>query len=301
MKYVLIGLGLALAAGNCLVAQQPPGDNVLYLNHAGVPGGGQVQIEYIAAEFGSAVVKGSPYSAEAITEATQTLADGNRIVQKNSALIYRDSQGRTRREQTLGAIGPLAVQSTEPLKVITISDPVAGVSYTLNPQSQTAAKIPLNTTIPHAAPGGGVMMGHAESGMFELPLPEPQAGAARTETLVRTVIRHGEGPQQGKTEQLGRQTIDGVEVEGTRETTTIPAGQMGNERPIEIVSERWYSPRLQAVVMSRRSDPRMGETIYRLSNISLGEPPASLFQVPSGYTVKEGSDKTMMWVEKRQQ
>ncbi len=298
MKHAIWRLGLVLAAISCLVAQPPPVDNLVYLSHAAAPAG-QIQIEYIAAEFGGAVVKGAPYSAEAITETTQTLADGNRIVQKNSALVYRDGQGRTRREQTLGAIGPLSVQSAQPLKVITINDPVAGVSYTLNPQSQTATRLPLNPTISHATAGTAVVVGHAESGTMEGALPVPQPGTAGAQTMIRTIVRHSDGQSQAKVEQTGRQVIEGVEVEGTRETTTIPAGQIGNERPIEVVSERWYSPRLQVVVMSKRSDPRMGETVYRLSGISLGEPPAALFQVPAGYTVKEGSDRAVTWTEKK--
>jgi hypothetical protein len=78
-----------------------------------------------------------------------------------------------------------------------------------------------------------------------------------------------------------------LQAEGTRITTTIPAGDIGNEQPIQIVDERWYSPELQVVVMTRHSDPRFGETTYRLTNIQRGEPSASLFQVPSDYTVKE--------------
>ena len=89
-------------------------------------------------------------------------------------------------------------------------------------------------------------------------------------------------------EQLGKQTIEGVEAEGTRTTVTIPAGEIGNERAIEIVSERWYSPELQLVVMTRHSDPRFGETTYKLTNINRTEPVKSLFEVPAGYTVKEG-------------
>ena len=91
-------------------------------------------------------------------------------------------------------------------------------------------------------------------------------------------------------EQLGKQTIEGVEAEGTRTTVTIPAGEIGNERPIEIVSERWYSPELQLVVMTRHSDPRTGETIYKLTNINRAEPAKTLFEVPAGYTIKEGAD-----------
>lgn len=67
---------------------------------------------------------------------------------------------------------------------------------------------------------------------------------------------------------------------------TIPAGQIGNERPIEIVSQRWYSPELQTVVMTRNADPRTGETVYKLTGISRAEPPHSLFEVPPDYTVK---------------
>jgi hypothetical protein len=98
---------------------------------------------------------------------------------------------------------------------------------------------------------------------------------------------HGGAERRGKEESLGKQTIEGVEAEGTRNVTTIPAGEIGNERPIEIVFERWYSPALQAVVMTRHVDPRFGETSYRLTNISRDEPARSLFEVPAGYSVKE--------------
>jgi hypothetical protein len=89
-------------------------------------------------------------------------------------------------------------------------------------------------------------------------------------------------------EQLGKQSFDGVEAEGTRTTITIPAGQIGNEREIQIVSERWYSAELQMVIMTRDSDPRNGETTYRLTNINRGDPDKTLFEVPAGFTIKEG-------------
>ncbi len=301
---------MLLAAGSCLWGQETAKEDVLMYKAEGIrvnaaggavlaAPGAQVQFEYIAAEFGGAVVKDAPYSAEAVTETTQTLADGNRIVQKNVATIYRDSQGRTRREQTLGAIGPLSVQLAEPVKIITVSDPVAGVSFTLDPQTQTAIKRPFDATVPHIAagsgPGVGAMLSHSTA-QFELPVPPPPRGSAQT--VVQ--IRHATALPQGTTEQLGKQIIEGVEAEGTREVTTIPAGQIGNERPIEMVYERWYSPRLQTVVMTKRSDPRMGETVYRMSNIVLAEPSAALFQIPAGYTVKDGS-QNVMYMEKKQQ
>jgi hypothetical protein len=87
-------------------------------------------------------------------------------------------------------------------------------------------------------------------------------------------------------EALGTQSIEGVAAEGSRLVTTIPAGQIGNERPIEIVSEQWYSKDLQMTMSSRRADPRTGETTYRVMNLQRAEPAAYLFQVPADYTVQ---------------
>jgi hypothetical protein len=94
--------------------------------------------------------------------------------------------------------------------------------------------------------------------------------------------------QDLKTESLGRRSVEGVPADGTRTVFSIPAGQIGNDRPIEIVSERWVSPELQTLVMSRHSDPRTGENVYRLANISRSEPPRSLFEVPVDFKIEEG-------------
>ncbi len=280
MRLIFMGFVVALAVG---LAAEPTT---------------QIQVEYVAAEFGGAVVKGAPYSGEAVTETTQTLADGNRIVRKNTASVYRDSQGRTRREQTLGAIGMLAVQSNEPLKIVTISDPVAGVSYSLDPRTQTATRIPFGGAVSHAGlPAAGMMKHETEDVFFQVTSPPPAGGGELKRTIQATVIQHTGDRTLGRVDALGKQVMEGVEVEGTRETTTIAAGQIGNERPIEVVSERWYSPRLQTVVMSRRTDPQMGETVYRLTNVNLSEPSAALFQVPAGYTVKESADN--QWFERK--
>ena len=103
---------------------------------------------------------------------------------------------------------------------------------------------------------------------------------------------------QAKKESLGKQVIEGVEAEGTRSTVTIAAGEIGNERAIEIVSERWYSPELQTVVMTRHSDPRFGETTYKLTNINRTEPDHSLFELPAGYTLKEDTLQQKMRMKK---
>ena len=259
---------------------------------------------FFASEIGGKTVKGAPYSAEAVTETIQTLGDGNRIVNRMSSMIYRDSEGRTRREQSLKGLGMFGA-GEEPFKTIFINDPVAGVTFALDSRSHTAHKsVPftfeLNTK-------------KGEGSQFEFKVAPGSAGVASTSgNMIVTAPLAGHPPDQftlrtetgaGETfvfrtkssnanevkEQLGKQNIEGVEAEGTRTTVTIPAGEIGNERPIEIVSERWYSPELQLVVMTRHSDPRTGETTYKLTNINRAEPAKSLFEVPSGYTVKEGA------------
>lgn len=269
---------------------------------------------FVASEsFGGKVVKGAPYSAEAVTESIQTLSDGNRIVNRINSAVYRDSEGRTRREQTLKGLGGVGA-GDEPLQTIFINDPVARVTYSLDSRSHIAHKSAPFKFEFHSKPGTP----GPEGQKFELKVERgagsivvaPGAGAPPPHAGVRVAgpgpdIEHftfrTEGAAPGAfvfrkrgnnanevKEQLGKQIIEGVEAEGTRTTITIPAGEIGNERAIEIVSERWYSPELQLVVMTRHSDPRSGETTYKLTNINRAEPAKSLFEVPAGYTVKEG-------------
>jgi hypothetical protein len=200
------------------------------------------------------VVKNSPFSAQAVTESTQTLADGNRIVHQSTAFIARDSDGRTRREQSLSAgNGP----------VVFIQDPVTGAAYVLDPQSHFARKIvmPMRETDrpPGAVKGLAAMVGTA-------------------------------GPNGGniKSDDLGIQFIQGFMLQGSRLTRSLPASQKtGNERPLEIVSEAWYSDELQTLVMSKSFDPRVGETTYKLTDIQRGEPSRALFEVPVDYSIRD--------------
>jgi len=324
--------------------------------------------------FDGKVVKGAPYSADAITESVQVLSDGNRIVRRSTSTVSRDSEGRTRREQSLGAIGPWSAAG-EPVLTIFINDPVAGVSYTLDPRTRTARKMMtaarynITGVAPEAAAGGspkkinvsgGVLQGSAVKKVQpSYPAVAKAAGAQGAVQVQITVNETGQviaaeaisghpllresaleaarqwafkptelsgvpvkvqglltfnftlgdreenpvplpplppGPlasMKPQTESLGKQTIEGIEAEGKRVSFTIPAGQIGNERPIEIVSETWYSPELQTVVMSKQSDPRNGETTFRLMNINRSEPSRSLFEVPSDYSIKEESRDQM--------
>lgn len=316
---------------------------------------------FVATEmsFGGKVVRGAPYSAQAVTESVQALADGNRITHKSTAQVYRDSEGRTRREQTIAAIGPYSVAS-DPPQTYFINDPVAGVSYILDPRAKTARKFemptyfaswrlpqgeveaPVRTVYPPAAIAAGVkgevkvVMDVNEAGKVEAArvvegnkLLQQAALDTAKQLRLKPEIRNGvpvrvqreiffdfkeaadakvqiisedeqHSDSQTKKESLGKEVIEGVQAEGTRITTTIPAGAVGNEQPIQIVNENWYSPELQVVVMTTHSDPRFGTTTYRLTNILRAEPAATLFQVPSDYTVKEGPGVRTMRRERRQ-
>jgi hypothetical protein len=98
---------------------------------------------------------------------------------------------------------------------------------------------------------------------------------------------------------IEHKTIEGVAVEGRKTTTVIPAGQIGNEQPLTIVSEEWRSPELQVLVMTRHSDPRSGESTYRLSNIVRAEPDRSLFMVPPDYEIKDTGIRRMLEASRR--
>jgi len=219
------------------------------------------------------VVTGAPYSAQAVTETTQILADGNRITRKSSSLIARDSRGRMRREQNLSTVGPWA--SPEGNGVVFISDPVASARYSLIANSKIAVKMPLNPESQQARQE------------LERKLKQARAKEDAERSASTRVVTSSEPKTASTTELLGTQTIEGVVVEGKRVTETIPAGKIGNEKPIDVVNETWYSSELQTVVMSKHSDPRSGDVVYTLINISRAEPDPAMFTVPQDYKVRE--------------
>jgi len=225
--------------------------------------------------FEMKVVKGAPYSAISEVESVQALADGNRIRNKTTTFVYRDGEGRTRRE----GVGKEQSLATE----VFISDPASGVSYFLDPQRRTAVKSQVN-----------LQDVELEKMKFAIELEmKERALKLRTQESGQGARAEGAGIVREKpqpiTESLGQQLIEGVLCEGRRATITIPAGAAGNELPINIVNEQWYSPELQVYVLTKQSDPRSGETIYRLTNINRGEPDRALFEVPADYTINDQS------------
>lgn len=219
--------------------------------HRPPPNGPHADLLSTEMRFGDRPVKGAPYSAQFVSESTRTLANGTRISRNSNGAVYRDGEGRTRREMTLGAVGPIVVEDG-PKQVVFINDWVARAHYVLDLGSRTARKLPLR----------------------DLPKGAPQP------------IHEGQD-NSPKIEQLGKRTIEGVEAEGERLTVTVPAGRVGNDRPLEFVSERWYSPELQVVVLSIHKDPYVGDNVYRLTGITRAEPAAALFEVPADYNVVE--------------
>jgi len=234
----------------------------------GPPFGAPMELMGFEGMHGGKVVKGAPFSATATSETTSTLQDGSVLHRTSQVSVYRDSQGRSRHEATFTGFGPLAA-SGAPKTMVSISDPVAGVHIMLDNENKVA-----HTSAFHQYGGNGSTTTSETASGF----------AGRWEGR----LQKEEAAGLLKKESLGTQTINGIVAEGTRTTHTIPAGQIGNEKPLQVVSERWYSADLQIVLKSTRTDPRFGTTTYAVTNIQRTEPAASLFTVPANFTVQAG-------------
>jgi hypothetical protein len=235
-------------------------------------------------------VTGAPYSAQVVTESVQPFADGNAITHTSTSSVWRDLQGRTRREQNINVIGP-SQTSGAAIQFITIDDPVAGVHYTLNPNKMIATQIMTGGTMSGASgevlpkktisgDGGNVSITYFSSG-------EGVAAAGGRGGSI-SIVPDEFSTTNVTTESLGADTMQGLSVLGTRVTRTIPAGQIGNAQPILIITDKWYSQDLQIEVKTVHSDPRTGTTTTTVTNLSRNEPNPSLFAVPPGYTITTG-------------
>jgi hypothetical protein len=247
----LVGLGaFAIAQSDAPPPPPPPDVNMTF------GGGFMMGMGHEGLGEGK-TVKGVPMSGQLVVTRDQTLADGNSIHTQNQSLIYRDSEGRVRREIEFELNTPAT--GTAKRTMIVITDPVSGNRYMLNPENKTAHQMPLHP----GKPGGG----------------GPQ-------TMGKVWI--GSNAANLKTDQLGTKAINGLQAVGTRMTRTIPANEIGNQNPIEVVTERWYSSDLQLPLLTTHNDPMMGTMTAKLVNIKTGEPDASLFQVPSDYKLVSG-------------
>jgi hypothetical protein len=285
-KYLMISSILvapcALAQNTAVVEAKP-----LMLQMSDGPGFGPVAITTAMAGR-MAPVTGAPYSADTTTQRIQMLADGNRIEQDTSGSVARDSQGRVRRDESLPLVGP---DGEDAPHIIMIDDPVAQVHWTLDAKRKIAMKMTFKSgPAPNAVfADKSFFFGAGAVGGVEM----VATGNGNTAVHVQSngpVAAGGPGDANEVKTDLGTQTIEGVAARGTRLTRTIPVGQIGNAEPITITTETWYSPDLKVLVMSKSSDPRIGDTTYTLTNIQRSEPSPTLFQPPDDYVVKDQPD-----------
>ncbi len=268
LALAVVTIGLPVCAQSEPPAPPPPPGNVFYQRIGPGPmvTSGAIGLIGFEAGLGGKTVTGAPFTASISTQTSQTLADGNTIQRTTTGTIARDSQGRTRRDITLPNIGPFAASGGTPPHAVDINDPVAGVQYILDQDRKVAHEM--------RPRGHGKHRNVTTSG--PMLAPDDQNNNEVTTT------------------SLGTQTINGVQAQGTRYTRTIPAGQIGNTKPITIVTERWYSPDLQVEVMTKRTDPVSGDSVFQLTDVQRQEPDPTLFQVPSDYTVKKGGPMVMI-------
>jgi hypothetical protein len=276
MKHALV-LAMILAGSSCAFAQES--GNVFFQNAGPVT---TVGVGTMIKGPGAPVM-GAPYSATMTNESVQILGDGTRITQTSTGNVARDSQGRTRQDASLPAIGNFSAADAPHL--VFIQDPVAQTAYTLNLTDKTAQKMPagpMNVSTSAAPIGGGKVVMRVEGSVPPGGLPPLPPAPIMMQTFVTN------DQDKAATEDLGTQTMEGVQVTGARTTRTIPAGEIGNDRPISIVTEVWTSPDLKTIVYSKRTDPRMGEQTFQLTNIVRSEPDAALFTVPSDFKIVDG-------------
>ena len=347
------GMGFAVVSGN----GQQSGD-------------GMFQFFSQEMSFDNRLVKDAPFSAETLSETVQTLADGNRIVQRSTGHAYRDGQGRTRTERSFRMGGSGGEQKT-----ITIYDPTTGDNFILDPEKRTArkakmffrvagqqiaerthAQTSMTTEMPkRVVISGGELQGKTIKRVQPVYPTVAKAAGVEGTTQVQVMIsetgevvdasvisghpllrdtsvdaarqwqfkstevegkpvkvqgiltfnyklagksenaQNADNPNaltmmklNSNLEKLGKQMIEGVECEGTRITTTLPAGAIGNENPIQTIHENWVSTDLKMTILTKHTDPRFGETTYRVININRAEPDPGLFTVPSDYKIQEG-------------
>ena len=252
------------------------------------------------------VVKGAPYSAEAVSESRQSLADGNVISHENRSRVYRDGEGRTRQD------APLTYTLLPGKKTAVVSSREERTPRARRESVAPEARVERERTVivdkdgkPGAREEVRVRVVRGSDGDADLPIPPipPIAPVAPMaippgvmEGLPMVAPFPGEAslhfripPEdaQRTTTKVGPKDIEGVRAEGVSTIWTIPAGKIGNKNPINITRETWTSPDLHVTVLSRYNDPRSGESIYRLASIKRGEPSADLFKLPEGYKVRE--------------
>ena len=224
---------------------------------------------------GPPAMNGAPFSGEQVFESVHVLTDGTQVTHKvPGQKMYRDFAGRTRTERFLVPYPPVSSSGKslrgtplDDVMVVEIYDPLAGFRYKLDNLNHVTHRQKVLSFTPSPAANFSTA-----SATQPAAVPTPPDEAASSTPKITS-------------ESLGTQTINGVPSEGHRTTQTIPAGAQGNDRPINVISESWFSPELRITVLSKTSDPRSGETTTQILNIIRSDPDLSLFTIPADYTV----------------
>jgi len=245
---------------------------------------GQVKVpaESVGGPLSSAPVLEAPFSADATTTVHAILGDGTRLDQTTTDRYYRDSTGRVRIERHMEGLPAPKTRSERHIRTVVAPDPSRwpGV-YTVDDQTGTTGLNP--RSIVSMTAGGSIS--------FAVPV-----GGVRFLTFERAGDLLSADPGafgDMRDESLGIKRIAGVEATGRRITIVVPPGYHQNDQSIEMVDERWESVELQLLIQSRHSDPR--STIeYRVSNIRRTEPPAHLFELPTGIPIVSSVNEPAM-------
>jgi hypothetical protein len=266
----------------------------------------------------SATVKSAPYSAQMVTEHAQALADGNQITTRRTTMTYRDSAGRTRQEIR---------DDKGDVVTVTINDPVSGTNLILHPRDRTAVRINPAATARAAADAARAKIdqmrkdGTLPDGSQDIIVKRVQGiddaerrriqrdvriqvsqalaenGAALRDAQMQVApLMNGafadiKWSAKATTKDLGTRDFGGIRAEGKVRSYEIPAGAIGNRNAIVVADETWTAPDLQVTVYTKHSDPRSGDSVFRLENIKREEPAAALFTVPADYTVREAGGR----------
>jgi hypothetical protein len=222
-----------------------------------------------------APVTGEPYRAEKVSRSVQTLSDGTVITHETRGMIARDGEGRMREDLYVVHSGQTNGKQTDmALQEATVGDPVA---HTMLVWTGADSKLAMQMSLP------SMPSPHPISLVPEPPRPVGPPSRVAPVNLATA----GAAKDETRTEELGKQSLEGLLVTGKRTITTIPLGRVGNDRPIEVMHEEWRSPELNILVKTVDRDPRTGEQTMVLESLVRTDPDAALFHAPAGYEVKD--------------
>ena len=231
--------------------------------------------QIFSAGFTPSNIAGAPYSATRITVRTEIRADGTQVtIPAEEETMYRDSAGRTRID-----IGSRNCRTAPCLMIIV--DPLAGFRYQINSYSKVVRRIAIPVSRPPAI--------EPQPPTPDVTVPDP-VGVVSTRPIMDGAVRGiGMAENHFKTtsENLGTQIIEGIAAAGGRVVTTLEAGAARNDHEVAVTDERWASKELRVLVLEKLLDPRYGDTISRLTHLSLVEPDPALFMPPADYAFKD--------------